>query len=65
MNRCNVLNSPTVWEELVELEKRGKKNKSLKANICRLVLNATMYNIWRNLNELKYGNHPKTEEQLM
>jgi len=47
------------------LEKREWKNKSLKANICRLVLSATVYNIWRNRNELKYGNHPKTEEQLM
>lgn len=41
------------------------KKKSLHANICRLVLSSTIYNIWRNRNEIKHGSHTKTEEQIL
>jgi hypothetical protein len=38
MNRCNVLDPPDDWDELVKLGKQKWKKKSLHANICRLVL---------------------------
>jgi hypothetical protein len=30
--------------------------------MCILVLCATVYNLWRNRNELKYGIHPKRKK---
>lgn len=65
MSRCNVLNPPVDWDEVVKLGMRKWNKKSLNANICRLVLSSTVYNIWRNRNEIKHGNHPKTEEHIL
>lgn len=39
------------------------KKKSLTANLCRLVLSSTAYNIWRNWNETRHGSQPKTEDR--
>jgi hypothetical protein len=41
------------------------RKKSLKANVYRLVLGSTVYNIWRNRNELKHGTQHKTDEQIL
>lgn len=39
--------------------------KSLKAVLCKLVLSAIVYNIWRERNNVKHGNQLLTEERIM
>jgi hypothetical protein len=39
-------------------------NKPFRAYICQLVLCETVYNLWINRNELKYGCMLKTDEQI-
>lgn len=72
MGRCDMNDPPTEWEEVMSRGLQELKNKSLKANvyiyiyICNLVYSAVvMYNIWRNINDIKHGNQPRTEEKLM
>jgi len=36
------------------------KKKTLQANICRLGFGCTIYNLWRNINEIKHAGHPRT-----
>jgi hypothetical protein len=52
---CNVHNHPSDWDSLVPYAIKEWNNKLLKAIMCRLVLCATVYNLCRNRNELKYG----------
>jgi hypothetical protein len=33
--------------------------------ICQLVLSATVYGLWRDRNEIRFGGHPKTEEHIL
>jgi hypothetical protein len=62
MARCIVANPPTVWEDVLQLGCSNWGSKSLKAIICQLVLESTVYNIWCTRNELKHASHPFTEE---
>jgi len=55
MAKCNVHNHPSDWDSLVPYAIKEWNNKLLKAIMCRLVLCATVYNLCRNRNELKYG----------
>jgi hypothetical protein len=41
------------------------KEKTLLGTICRLILSSTVYSIWREINEIKFGGQPKTEEQIL
>jgi len=54
MSRCNVNHPPVDWDDVVWLRVCDWKQKSLTANICRLVLSSTIYNMWRNRNETKH-----------
>lgn len=64
MRRCNLYNPPLDWDDIASQGIQKWKGKSLRADICKLVFNALIYNIWRNRNETRYGSHPKTEEQM-
>jgi len=41
------------------------KTKSMLGLTCRLVLSAAVYGLWRARNELRFGGHPRTEEQIL
>jgi len=56
-----MVDPPTSWEDVISKILQQWRKKSLNVNVCRLVFGSTMYNIWRNRNEIKHGSHPKTE----
>jgi hypothetical protein len=65
LQRCNVLDPPTVWDDLIEEGCSHWKTKSMLGVTCRLVLSATVYGIWRDRNEIRFGGQPRTEEQIL
>jgi hypothetical protein len=48
MGKCLMDNPPYAWDEIVELGDRNWKGIDLKAVLCKLVLSATVFNIWRD-----------------
>jgi hypothetical protein len=54
----HVLNPPTSWDDVVSLGLHEWKGKTIKAYICRLVFDSSIYNIWRTRNALRHGNNP-------
>jgi hypothetical protein len=65
MQRCNIPNPPTDWDDLLEEECRTWKAKSMLGVLRRLVLSASVYKIWRAQNDIRHGGQPKTEEQIL
>jgi len=53
-----VLNPPTCWDDVVSLGLHEWKGKTIKAYICRLVFDSSIYNIWRIRNALRHSNNP-------
>jgi hypothetical protein len=53
LHKCNIVNPPICLDDVTSLglQKWGKKN--LQANLCRLVFGPTIYNLWKNRNEIK------------
>jgi hypothetical protein len=43
----------------------GVARKKLKASLSRLCLGATIYNLWRQRNDLLHNNTPCTKEAIM
>jgi hypothetical protein len=44
---------------------REWRNKSLKANICKLCWSADLYHLWRHRNDIRHGKPPRAEEKLL
>jgi hypothetical protein len=45
MQRCNILNPPTSWDDMVTVGCADWKDKSILGTICRLILSSTVYGI--------------------
>jgi hypothetical protein len=54
--RCLVHNPYTDREEIMIRGLIALKGRNLKAALCRLSWSATVYNIWRQRNDIKHGN---------
>lgn len=65
MQRCNILYSPTSWDDMVTVGCADWKDKSILGTSCRLILSSTVYGIWRERNVTKFGGQPKTEKQIL
>jgi hypothetical protein len=37
----------------------------LKAVLCKLAWGSSVYNLWRHRNDLKFGNHPLSEDRIL
>jgi hypothetical protein len=65
MADCSFLNVPLDWESIEDWCLKELKGKSLKANLGRLCLRATVYHLWKQRNNLLHNNTPRTEEALL
>jgi len=65
MERCNIPNPPNDWEDILEEGCRSWKTKAMRGVLCRLVLSATVYEIWKARNAIRHGEQIKTEEQIL
>jgi hypothetical protein len=65
MQRCNILNPPIDWSDLIEEGCNQWKTKSMLGVLCCLVLSAVVYGIWRAGNDIRFGGQPSTEEQIL
>jgi len=48
MRRCNITSFSVVWDDVRRFGVKEWRKKSMAANICRLALSSTIYNLWRN-----------------
>lgn len=55
----------TGWDEVVRVRLKDWKGKILSSLVCKLALVATVYNIWKHRNNVKFGNRLYTEEQIL
>jgi hypothetical protein len=65
MGLCNVLNPPSIWDDIVDLGMQSWKGAKLKAYLYQLVFGYVVYNLFRTHNAICYVNHLETEEQLL
>ena len=64
MVKCNAAAPPTSWADVISTVIQHWQKKTMLASLCCLVFGATIYNLWRNCNEIRHGGLPLTEEKL-
>jgi hypothetical protein len=64
MQRCNILNSPTSWDDMISVGCTDWKEKTLFGAFCRLILSSTVCSIWRERNEIKFGGSLKLKSKF-
>jgi len=62
MLKCLVIPIRLGWDEIVKDGEKNWKGKGLK---CKLAFGATVYNIWKHQNSLKFCNNVKSEEEIL
>jgi hypothetical protein len=65
LSKCNYVNPPVLWDDVLSLGLQQWKKKTLLATLCRLTFGASIYHIWRTRNDIRHGGSPCTEEQLL
>jgi hypothetical protein len=65
MQKCNIENPDIDWLNVLDTGYRQWKTKRMWGALCRLVLQSTVYHLWRARNEIKHNGCPKTEEQVL
>jgi hypothetical protein len=65
MSDCFIQDPPVEWDDIVRWFSDDMRGKSFKANLCRLCLGATIYHLWRQINDLFHGNIPRCEEAII
>jgi uncharacterized membrane protein YhfC len=65
MADCLVANPVVRWEQLMEWSISNLRVKSLKAILCKLSLAALVYHLWKQRNDLCFGNTPRMEELII
>jgi hypothetical protein len=65
MQRCNIENPEINWLNVMDIGCRQWKTKRIWGALCRLVLQAAVYHLWRAINEIKHNSCPKTKEEVL
>lgn len=65
MNACSLVNVPLDWEALLSWGANVLQGKGLRATLGRLSLGASIYHIWRQMNDLLHHNIPRSEEAML
>lgn len=65
LRRCLIVDLPYKWEDIVERGVKEWKGIGLKADLIKLVLSASVYNLWRERNNIRHGNPLQTEEKII
>ncbi|XP_062147964.1 uncharacterized protein LOC133856896 [Alnus glutinosa] len=61
---CLITNVEVEWDKVAAWS-AVLKGKGLWNNLCKLCLGATVYNLWRQRNDLVHNNVPRTEENIV
>jgi hypothetical protein len=61
---CLITNVEVEWDKVAAWS-AVLKGKGLWNNLCKLYLGATVYNLWRQRNDLVHDNVPRTEESIV
>jgi hypothetical protein len=65
MAECSISNAPLGWEAIEAWGLKDLKGRGIRANLGRLCLGSTVYNLWKQRNALLHNSSPKIEESLM
>jgi hypothetical protein len=56
MKKCIQDNIPIEWEDIKSKGVKEWRGKNLKAVICKLAWGSVVYHLWRQRNDVKFGN---------
>jgi hypothetical protein len=56
MKKCIQDNIPIEWEDIKSKGMKEWRGKNLKAVICKLAWGSVVYHLWRQRNDVKFGN---------
>jgi hypothetical protein len=62
---CHSLAPLSDWFDIISEGYIEWKTKALRGVLCRLILSATVYGLWRASNEIKFSRQPRIEEQIL
>lgn len=62
---CPINDLPTDWDDVLERGVKNWKGKDLKIVMARLCLSASVYAIWKETNNIRYGAHLLLEEKIL
>jgi len=65
MVECSISNALLNWDAIEDWRLKNLTGKGIRANLGRLCLGSTVYNLWKQRNSLLHNSLPKTEEALM
>lgn len=65
VRKCLLIDPPSEWDNIVDRGVKDWSGKGLRAVLCRLCLSASVYNLWKERNSIRHGNHLQTEEQIL
>jgi hypothetical protein len=55
LSMCLINDPPTDWDDVIERGVKNWKGKDLKAVMARLCLSASVYAIWKEMNNIRHG----------
>jgi hypothetical protein len=64
MSECSIFLAPLDWDDIPSWGVVVLRGRSLKATLGRLNLGATVYQLWKQRNDLLHHNTPRTEESI-
>lgn len=62
MANCLIIDPPLEWEIVVEWCVAILHGKNLKSSLSKLYFEATVYHLWKQMNDLLHGNTLRTKE---
>jgi hypothetical protein len=65
MSECSIPNAPLDWDAIEAWGVKVLRGRGVRANLGRLCLGSTVYNIWKQKNAILHNSSPKTEESIM
>lgn len=65
MDACSFDDPLVKWDDVISWFKEEMLGKSLKSCLRKLCLGATVYHLWKQINDLLHGNIPLSEEAIV
>jgi hypothetical protein len=65
LRKCLIDDPCLSWDWSIECGIKDLKGKGMRESLCQLSLGAVVYHLWLQRNNLKKGNQPRTEEEIV
>jgi hypothetical protein len=65
MASCLIFDTFVEWSDVANWSIAALKGMGLQVSLCKLCFAATVYHVWKQMNDLCHGNTPRTEEDIV